>query len=390
MTTPAGHSQRFLAPAWLPLAAAMLLSPATARANMGPPSSGGQIVAEPVGIQDVEITRELLTIDLRPLAHNGLALVDAAYHLHNHAGSKKLDLLFATASPEVADFQVWLGDHPVASYPAEGTQLPASWQPPPKTPGLVGGQKLEYGRHGITPMALTVMIPPGRHDLKVHYAATAAWHYHGDPTVYRQFAYVLAPARSWAGFGGLDLAIHLPAGWRAACEPTLAREADTLKGSFDHVPADAIALTVQAPQGEAYQRVVYGGQGLLALACLAGLVLCWQGGRSRGRRLALPRTPEPTWLQRHAWPWSLAMGVTWGLALLGAGLVATLAPDWALPVGQASHYGYGQVLAILGVILLSLLALPVGFAIAQVTAVRTRHRTLPRLDADGPLRSEQE
>jgi hypothetical protein len=83
------------------------------------------------------------------------------------------------------------------------------------------------------------------------------------------------------------------------------------------------------------------------------------------------------------------MGIVWGLALLSAGLVATCGPDWALPPGQASHYGYGQVLAILGVILLSLLALPVGFAVAQLTAVFTRNRTLPRLDADGPLRSEQ-
>jgi len=42
-------------------ALALLLASTAARANVGPPSSGGQLVAEPVGVlRDVAITREAL------------------------------------------------------------------------------------------------------------------------------------------------------------------------------------------------------------------------------------------------------------------------------------------------------------------------------------------
>jgi len=267
-----------------------------ARANVGPPSSGGQVVAEPVGIKDVEITRESLTIDLRPLATNGLAQVEAVYQLHNHGAEKKLDLLFASGSAVVADFQVWLGDQPVASAPAKGKSLPASWRAPRETPGIRDAQGLDYlefDSRGVTPVAFAIAIPSGPNVLTVRYAAEAATHFFGEPMVYRQFAYVLAPARSWSGFGGLDVAIHLPENWCAACTPALEREGYTLKGRFADLPADAIALTVQAPAGWAYQTF---------------------------------------------------------------------------------SYGYGQALAMAGVCLLSVLAMPSGFMIAQLTAVIVRRR----------------
>ena len=57
---------------WIRLLVAMgvLLLPDLVQANVGPPSSGGQVVAEPVGIQQVEIRWEVLQIDLRPLANS--------------------------------------------------------------------------------------------------------------------------------------------------------------------------------------------------------------------------------------------------------------------------------------------------------------------------------
>ena len=84
------------------------------RANVGPPASGGQIVAEPIGIKDIAIAHETLTIDLRPLGTNGRARVEAVYQLQNRGAEKKLDLLFASGSADVSDFYVWLDDQPVA------------------------------------------------------------------------------------------------------------------------------------------------------------------------------------------------------------------------------------------------------------------------------------
>jgi hypothetical protein len=76
----------------------------------------------------------------------------------------------------------------------------------------------------------------------------------------------------------------------------------------------------------------------------------------------------------HAWPRSLFLGLGWGVVVLGTGLLATFGPDWALPSGQASHYGYGQPLAAIGVCLLAFLLVIVGFAIAQLTAVIVRRQ----------------
>ena len=385
MAIPYLRVRRFLGETWLALV--VLTVPTVSHANVGPPSSGGQVVAEPVGVVGVDITRETLTIDLRPLAANGLARVEAVYHLLNHGPEKRLDLLFASGSANVADFQVWLGDQPVATAPAKDQQLPASWQAPRETPGLHDGRGLDYLRYqsrSVTPVAFTVIVPPGRHDLKVRYTAEAATNLLGRPTVYRQFAYVLAPARAWSGFGSLDVAIHLPEHWRAACLPVLSREGDTLKGSFTNLPADAIALTVQAPEGWAYRVLVYASLGLLGVVGLGGAVVCWIGGWSKGRRLALPVQKRSGWLDRHAWPRSVGLGVAWSLAILAAGSFATFAPDWTLPSGQGSHYGYGQGFALLGVFALSILAFPLGFVIAQLAAVVVSHSEVARADCVAP------
>ena len=284
MRIPSGHRIRsYLGRARLPLTLILLLAPAMARANLGRPQSGGQLVAEPIGIEEVAIAREFLTIDLRPLAWNGLGYVEVVYNLHNHGTAKKLDLLFASGSAGVVDFRVLLDDQPIRSSPRAGAPLPASWQPPPQTPGLRDEKALAYApgdSRDVTAVALTVVVPSGLHTLKVRYAAEAAIHHYGAPTLYHQFAYVLAPARTWAAFGGLDVTIHLPGGWRVACTPQLIREGATLTGAFADLPSDAIALTMQAPEGWAYPVVAYGSLGLLGAVGIGGAILCWRVGRS--------------------------------------------------------------------------------------------------------------
>jgi hypothetical protein len=211
MTEPSWRTQRLFL-GGLGLALALLLAPVTAWANLARPSSGGQVVAEPVGIKDVEITRESLTIDLRPLALNGLAQVEAIYYLHNRGAEKTLDLLFASGSAGVADFRVWLGEKSVASKPAAGAPLPPSWRAPKETPGIHDEIGLEYlpglgeeraapGSSPITPVELTVVIPSGRHTLKVRYAAEAATH-REHPTVYRQIRLCAGPGAGMGPFRG--------------------------------------------------------------------------------------------------------------------------------------------------------------------------------------------
>jgi len=321
-----------------------LLLPAVGWGNAGPPTRGAPaFLAEPVGIRDVEIVREHLNIDLRGFASGGPAQVEAVYQLRNRGLEQTLDLVFVTGAGAVLGFQIRLGDEPVASRPAEDLQVRAAWQPPATTPDIDGRGSVPYytaarGSLTVKPMAFTLLLPSGSHTLRVRYLTQCLvrlWG-HGRPTVYHQLAFVLAPARSWAGFGGLDVTVQLPPGWRAASSPALQRDGDALKGSFSDVPADALGLTVQASEGWAYHLLWYVSMALFALASLGGGVLCWYGGRSKGRRLPLAGEPRPGWLKRHAWPRSLGLGLLWSVAFPATSLLALFAPDLLLPAGQQS------------------------------------------------------
>ena len=348
--------------------------PDLVQANVGPPSSGGQVVAEPVGIQEIEIRWEVLQIDLRPLAENKLAIVSAEYQLENHGPEKSLNLLFASGSAEVSQLMVSLNEKPIPNRPAPETPLPESWQPPKETPGLHGDPPISYlgyGSQPAIPHAMTVVIPEGSHKLRVQYRAEAAIHRFGQPTIYHQFAYILAPARSWSRFGGMDVTIQLPHGWNFACNLPLQRTGDVLAGSFSEVPADAIALTAQAAVSDSYVVANEGLFWLYLLSAVFGLAFCWKRGRHTGRELAkLPSESPP----RRVWPTSLFAGILAGLATFAIGLLAIFVPDFLLPASQITHYGYRKFFYLFGVIYLSSNVVLIGFGVAQLTARWFRKR----------------
>ena len=338
--------------------------------NIGPPSSGGQVVAEPIGIQDVEITHETLSIDLRPLASGGHVEVNVVYDLTNHGDEKSLDLLFVSGAAGMNNFQVRLGDQSITSHPVDTSPIPSSWQAPKETPSLQINQTLSYlayARQAAVPYGFSVVVPHGQQTLSVKYFAEAATHRYGSPTVYRQFAYILAPARSWSAFGKLDITIHLPPDWRAACTPALSRVHDSLTGTFTEIPADAIALTVQAPEGFAYRVASQASIWIFTFVIILSLLLCWRVGLASGRRLS-SSTDGNRSDRKRTWPRSLAAGTISGILVFGTGILAIQVPDMLLPPGQVNHDGYGQVLAIVGVIMISQLMVPVGFIVSQVTA----------------------
>jgi hypothetical protein len=379
MAGPSSHPRTLLVSEWLILA--LLAVSGEAVGNIGVEPSHGELVAELVGIKNVAISRETLTIDLRPLATKGLARVEVIYRLHNRGSEKKLDLMFASGAGGTSGFQVWLGDQPVPSARARAINLPPSWRAPKRTPGIHDDNGLEYLTYDAIPVAFTIVLPSGPQVLKVRYAAEAALCFNGHPTVCRQFAYVLAPARSWSEFGGLDVTIYLPESWLAACTPLLTREGDTLKGKFADLPADAIALSVQAPEGWAFKPQVYTSNALFLLTVLGGAFLCWRGGRSKGRSIARLERSHPSSIDQHAWPRSLGLAVLYGLAVTGTGMFAVFGQLWVLPAGQATDAMSELDVILLG-FFLNLIAMPLGFLLAQLTAVIVRYRA-----ASKPIRT---
>jgi hypothetical protein len=246
------------------------------------------------------------------------------------------------------------------------------WMAPRETPRIEG-----RGRHGSlmyrprVPAVLefSVSIPPGRHILRANYECEAGTHLFGDPTVYRQFGYVLSPAHTWTNFSGMDVTVHIPEGWHVSTNLALTQDGDKWSGRFEGVPADSLAITIQAPESSSFATVTYGAQALLLISVILGLVVAWWLGRRLGRRAASADVHARGYWGRHAWPWSAVFGLSWALVVAVTGTLAVYAPDWSLPSGQASHYGYGQAFATIGVVLLAVILAPIGFIITQVVAV---------------------
>ena len=344
------------------LGALLILAPLAASANVGPPSWGGQLVGEPAGITDIAILREDLVIDLRPVADDGLVAVAATYHLDNRGAGKHLDLVFASGSGRPTEFRVTLDARPVATAPLPGATLPASWRAPTSTP-LPGGGELAYDlRDAATPVGFTLDVAPGRHELSIAYTASAMRHHHDEPTVMHQFAYVLSPARAWAGFADLDVTVELPPRWTASTTPALAWDHGALHAVFPGVPADAIALTVQAPTG-AYALLGAAGLAVFALVAVGGGIAVYLRTRSRERR-RLQAGKLPSGLA------AFARALAWSVGFVATGVFAIFGPDLALPRGQEDHYGYGQGFAAVLVGFGAILVLAIGVGIARVAARR--------------------
>ena len=251
-----------------------------ARPNAGPTSTGALVIAEPPGIAEVRITRETLSIDLRPAQLGQKAIVEAIYQLHNEGEERLLDLLFAFGSRENKDWLITLDDQPLEGVLAQGADVPSAWRPPQKTPGLENDKPLLYGPgwRTVEPLAFKLVVPSGRSVLKVHYQAEITLNY-ARPSMYRQFAYILSPARSWASFGGLDLQIQVPGGWSVATTLDLEREGDLLRGSFDRIPADSLAITMRPAVPAGYQRLFEVSRAVAIFLGVAGWFGCWKAGR---------------------------------------------------------------------------------------------------------------
>jgi hypothetical protein len=266
----------------------VLVAASRAEANAGPPYyTSGQIAAEPSGMAGIAISRERLMIDMRQLSIrpkiNNPIDVSVTYSITNSGPAREVALIFASGAPATAGFSVMLNRQPIAAQPAMSVTVPAEWLPPRKIPNL-DGKLLNYlgppnahdgwghypetfARSLTSTYALTVTIPTNDSVLEVRYKAEPQYYATGgyiSTLNSYQFAYVLAPARAWDGFGGLDVTVHLPSCWLVASQPKLARTGDDLTGSFDAIPADALAFTV-APCDEARGSIPIGPCASVAL-----------------------------------------------------------------------------------------------------------------------------
>ena len=359
----------------IPITAAALLLLALPRgtgwANVAAPPEPdtlrtGTVVGEPVGgLRDIFIEHETLRFDLRPLVDGEPVAVEAAYHLRNDGPGRMLDLLFVADGLARGATSVTVDGRPVASRPGVAGALPPSWRPPATTPAFDSGATLPYQSRREGTLAFRVRLPAGRHELRVRYLAEATAYSINDLTPVWQLGYVLAPARDWGGFGGIEVRVEAPRGWRVETQPGLRREGDALVGSWNHLPADALSISAQRPPPRTSPWYLLWA--VLTLAALVGIGwLGWRLGASLGRK------GKTSW---WALPAAAVLSIGWTIASAVAYAYVPSLVKWQTGP-YAGEYAlrtmsYGSTILLLLLIPVMLL---VGLLVVQVCTVFGRRR----------------
>jgi hypothetical protein len=337
------HPSRATFVACLAGVAGLVLVPA-AWANFAP-RYWGDATGEPWGLKSVAITRERLTIDLRRLTDANVVGVEVTYDLSNAGPPRHLDLLFISGEVGIRDFQAHLGEEPLFTrlLPRDEAErlwehAPRSWRPPEKGLGIehddtyytFGGESSSQEM-----VAVAVELPSGPSKFHVRYR-TRACGTNERPTITWQLPYVLAPAREWGAFGGLEVTVYVPGGWEARSAPALEREGDILRGSFTELPADALQMATGPPVPRAYHWVAPLPLVLWGALLVIGSLMCVLAGRRLGRARASAKASGgegpgcPSWLGLGLFP-----ALLWG-ALIYASVPVSMGIVRASLHGQES------------------------------------------------------
>ncbi|HEX9951802.1 MAG TPA: hypothetical protein VGB53_08545 [Rubricoccaceae bacterium] len=348
----------------LALAIALAIA-APAWANMANPVQPGTPAGEPAAaLAGLRIARETLTLDLRPLgrARAGdvrFATIEAVYGIVNDGAARRLPIEFVALGSGVEAGQVWVDERPVAAQAIAQLDVPALWTGIEAAPGF-DGETVPYEADvgAARGLRFVLDIGPGLHRVRVRYRVRAGSFDAGDhPNRTWQVAYSLAPARLWAGFGQLDMAVLAPAGWNVSASLPLRAEPDAegerLVGRFAGLPGDVLAVSARAPE-PAGRRLLHG------LAFLAALVVTAVFGALGGIAVGRLR-------RRAAWalPVSFLGGVSAAAALLALRSIAD-------GLGDSAALGYGSMMV--NVFVLGPAVLLLGTAIAQTVAARVARR----------------
>ena len=257
-------------------------------ANITSPQTSGDFVGEPTGsLRSLAIIRELLSFDLRPIDQVGLARIVVTYQVRNQGQPKSVDLVFI--SPGIKAGSVTVDRASVPSTTLKLLNLPPQWQPPKTVPGISElpfpqqpKNKYKVNNTLASGLRFTATLPQGEHQLQVSYDMHPST---SDDALYRdyQIAYILAPARSWANFGVLEVSVNLPTKWKVATSLPMKRTGDTLRAIFKGLPADSLAITTRPP----LHPLTRGGIILLpATGVIIGLISSWWLGEVAGRKVS--------------------------------------------------------------------------------------------------------
>jgi hypothetical protein len=304
----------------------VLMCCAPAGANVGePPSIPGSFNAEVRGAKSVDVERETLRFDLRPLQESNEVGVGVTYVLHNPEGAKTLDLMFVGGHKVADAISIFLDGQPLAEQATPSEEVPDEWRPAQgkkKSLDVLAGWKFRLD------------LPPGKHTLELRYRALASYRRDDNPTRLWNLRYLLAPAKSWKSFGALDLELDCPDGWDVVCSLPVTRHGNTLVGAYQGLPAEELTIRANLRVDTFAARFSALMTALFAVASLGLLACC--GIAIRAVRLQRSAEASPG-LHLGAW----LGGLLWVLALLMIGACWSNGPSALIPHSQRQlAYGY--------------------------------------------------
>jgi hypothetical protein len=234
---------------------ALLVAPASVSANFRP-GAFGEPAGEPLEsdwFRNIHVLHEDLHFDLRPLEDDGFPVVEVRYRIRNDGPA--LDAPLEFISPGIRRSSVLVDGCVV---PADAMGDPRhldEWHMEVDVPTIGGGTHpysyiLGGTRRGDPDgesIRFVASMEHGEHDLLVRYDVRPMSHAGWRMAEQFDVAYLLAPARAWASFGELDVTVLLPEEWEFASTLPLARKGDEARGTFDGLPADALAVAAVRP-----------------------------------------------------------------------------------------------------------------------------------------------
>lgn len=238
--------------------------------------------------RQLSIVQETLNLDLRSLVSQKKGRVVATYLIHNNGSQATVDLLFI--SPGIQTGRVTVDGTNVASQKVSQPTIPPEWKKPITMPKIGNGSResrsggavnLYDFYHKGDAISFQATLPKGDHRLQVSYDVQPGEE-NGNRQVYTQYSigYFLAPARSWARVGQLDVEVNIPAGWEVTTSLPMKRNDDTLRATFTGIPADGLAVITSPP----LYPISYGLSILLRVAGWGiGLVSSWRLALATGR-----------------------------------------------------------------------------------------------------------
>lgn len=227
----------------LALSLTVLSSPVLA--NMSSPWTPGLGLGEPAGeLSDIHVVSEILQFDLRPLAVGGQGRVKALYRLDNRGDARTLPLVFV--GPGLETSTITLDGQSVPARELQDLEVPETWELPANIPSISGNEiNVEFLDRNLKGLEFEIALPSGTCEVSVEYTFTPST-YHPMSRVYREYqvGYSLAPGRTWASFGELEIQVLLPSGFRWTSNLDFEEQDGVLQARSQGLPADHVLISL--------------------------------------------------------------------------------------------------------------------------------------------------